>query len=186
MGMATETVPWTRADLERLPRDGNRYEVLDGRLLVTPLASLTHQRVAFELALVLSAYLRPGDLGDVVGPGAIPFGDNELQPDVQVIPGPRRAGTWASVPVPWLVAEVLSPATRSRDLGSKLQAYRERIGVPSVWLLDYHARVIHVADSTSPLRTERAQLEWRAPGAQKSLRLELDGFFRRAIGVDAG
>ena len=35
---------WTRADLLRLPDDGNRYEVLDGKLLVTPQASYPHQR----------------------------------------------------------------------------------------------------------------------------------------------
>src|SRR5689334_17773334 len=38
--------PWTRADLARLPDDGNRYEVLDGELLVTPQANPPHQRWA--------------------------------------------------------------------------------------------------------------------------------------------
>ena len=36
MHMATKTRRWTRADLARLPDDGNRYEVLDGELFVTP------------------------------------------------------------------------------------------------------------------------------------------------------
>jgi hypothetical protein len=34
--MALETHRWTRADLQRLPDDGNKYEVIDGELLVSP------------------------------------------------------------------------------------------------------------------------------------------------------
>jgi hypothetical protein len=30
------TEPWTVEQLDRLPDDGNRYEVLDGELFVTP------------------------------------------------------------------------------------------------------------------------------------------------------
>src|SRR6185369_2826864 len=75
--------PWTRADLARLPDDGNRYEVLDGALLVTPQASLPHQRVAFRLAVAIDAYTARHGVAHVVGPGAVPFGANELQPDVQ-------------------------------------------------------------------------------------------------------
>ena len=50
MHMATKTRRWTRADLASLPDDGNRYEVLDGELFVTPQAAYRHQRIAFRLA----------------------------------------------------------------------------------------------------------------------------------------
>ena len=43
MHMATRTYRWVRKDLERLPDDGNRYEVLDGELFVTPQAAFGHQ-----------------------------------------------------------------------------------------------------------------------------------------------
>ena len=84
--------PWTRADLARLPDDGNRYEVLDGQLLVTPQATYAHQRVAIELAMRLEIYARQHAVAHVVGPGAVPFRKNELQPDVQVIPGRMQPG----------------------------------------------------------------------------------------------
>ncbi len=45
---------WTVADLERLPDDGNRYEILHGELLVTPLPSNGHQGVAGRIARLLS------------------------------------------------------------------------------------------------------------------------------------
>ena len=38
---------WTRDDLAALPEDGNRYEILDGALLVTPAPSYSHQAVSY-------------------------------------------------------------------------------------------------------------------------------------------
>jgi Uma2 family endonuclease len=178
----SRTRPWTRADLARLPDDGNRYEVLDGQLLVTPQASLPHQRVAVEFVMVLERYVRPQNAASVVGPGAVPFGDNELQPDVQVIPGPRRAGTWDDCPAPILVVEVLSRSTRGRDFGIKLAAYLDRVRVQTVWVVDHNKREVHVCERGMPPRAERQALEWHAPGAPDPLRIDLPAFFREALG----
>ena len=142
MYMATKTRPWTRDDLARLPDDGNRYEVLDGELFVTPQARFDHQDIAFQLALRLAAYVEQHALGRVVGPGAVVFDDNELQPDIQVIPGPARRpeGTeWTELPTPILVVEVLSDSTKSRDLGKKRSAYR-RLGIAHYWVIDQLGR----------------------------------------------
>ena len=51
MHMATKNLRWTSADLARLPDDGNRYEVLDGELFVTPQAEFRHQRIACTTVL---------------------------------------------------------------------------------------------------------------------------------------
>ena len=42
---------WTLADLDGLPDDGRRYEIIDGSLLVSPPPSNDHQLLA-ETALV--------------------------------------------------------------------------------------------------------------------------------------
>jgi Uma2 family endonuclease len=69
--------PWTVADLEELPDDGNRYEVVDGQLLVTPSPSLRHQHAAFELAVLLREYLRREPVGQVViAPAEIVFSES--------------------------------------------------------------------------------------------------------------
>ena len=175
--------PWTRADLARLPDDGNRYEVLDGRLLVSPQASQPHQLVALEFALRLEGYLRPHGVAYVVGPGAVPFGENELQPDVQVIPGPRREDSWDTAPAPILVVEVLSTSTRNRDFGVKLAAYLDRVRVPTVWLVDRWERTVHVCTRGEEPRVERELLEWHAPGAPEPLRIDLPEFFMAALGT---
>jgi Uma2 family endonuclease len=181
MEMAIRTRPWSRADLARLPDDGNRYEVLDGRLLVTPQAARDHQAVATRLAGVLMAYAEPRRIGWVVAPGAVLFGPNELQPDVQVIPGMRTRGSWEQSPTPILVAEVLSVATARRDFGPKLDAYRERAGIATVWIVDYERREITVADATGR-RVERTTLVWQPASPTDALRLDVQAFFVEALG----
>lgn len=141
MRMAQKLRRWTRADLQDLPDDGNRYEVLDGALLVTPQASFGHQDVAMRLAAALMAYCDRHRIGHVVAPGAVVFGGNELQPDVDVLPyGPYPRGQkWETLPTPLLVAEVRSDSTYRRDIGEKREAYqRERI--PEYWVVDPEAR----------------------------------------------
>jgi Uma2 family endonuclease len=148
MLMSTETAPWTRHDLERFPDDGNRYEVLDGELLVTPQAAFDHQLFATRLIVALGAYLGTYGAGIVVGPGAVIFGESELQPDVLVLPRAKSvqlSSDWKEMPVPLLAIEVLSPTAHSRrhDLELKRRAYL-RIGVQSYWVVDPPNGCVHV------------------------------------------
>ena len=157
MQMATKTRRrihrWTSADLVRLPDDGNRYEVLDGELFVTPQARYQHQRIATRLVLALEPYCARHALGGVVGPGAVVFGKNELQPDVQVVPGaePSVHMEWKDLPTPLLVAEVVSDSTERRDFGKKRDAY-VRIGIPTYWVIDAEHRRVHVWTSADLTR----------------------------------
>ncbi len=60
MGMAAPIV-YTADMVRALPDDGNRYEVVDGELLVTPSPTRTHQHAVSALLLALGPYLRaPG------------------------------------------------------------------------------------------------------------------------------
>lgn len=129
---------FTVEDLERIPDDGFRYELLDGTLLVSPAPGVWHQEVAFALARALYDACPP-ELHVVIAPfewrGS---GRTALQPDVLVA---RRAdllavdgGKFLARP-PVLAVEVLSPSTRRIDRLSKLSAYEEA-GVASYWLVD--------------------------------------------------
>ena len=179
MHMATKTRRWMRADLARLPDDGNRYEVLDGELFVTPQAAYRHQRIAARLLLALEPWCARHGVGHLVGPGAVVFGDNELQPDVQVIPGPEPTGDaeWERLPQPLLVVEVLSDSTRRRDLGKKRDAYL-RIGIPDYWVVDPDERrvLIWTAASQEPaIETERVR--WQPRAELPPLDIALDAIF---------
>lgn len=131
------TLPRGRAltieDLEAMPDDGNRYELIDGVLVVSAHPMPRHQRMALLLWRVLEDAV-PADLW-VVGPV-----DVELDPRTMVGPdlvvAPRSSFNEKRLPVaPLLAVEVLSPSTRLTDLNVKFARF-ERAGIPSYWVLD--------------------------------------------------
>ena len=126
--------PFTRADLEALPDDVHRYELLDGTLLVSPGPSYAHQTVGGNLHLLLRAAC-PSGLVVLLAPFAVGLAeDTELQPDLLV--APRSQFTAKDLPGPPLLAvEVLSPSTRRVDLLLKRDRLQEA-GCPSYWLVD--------------------------------------------------
>src|SRR5689334_14824770 len=138
MGAVTE-IPrdssnWTTDDLERLPDDGRRYELLDGRLLVTPAPVVKHQAVTLELAIRLREACPP-ELAALVSPvDWQPDGRNSFQPDVLVVRN-ERLSVKNITAAPVLAVEVLSPSTRGRDLVDKRAKY-EAAGVASYWVVD--------------------------------------------------
>jgi Uma2 family endonuclease len=175
--------PWTRAELVRFPNDGNRYEVLDGELLVTPQANPPHQRIALVLASKLEAYCARLGFAIVVAPGAVPHGDSELQPDVQVIPGQpadARKG-WEGVPRPLLVVEVLSERSRRYDMGIKRSAYL-RWRITDYWIIDPDSRTITVARRGQDDEVRADMVRWNPGGAAEPLEINIPQLFRAAIG----
>jgi Uma2 family endonuclease len=124
---------FTIGDLDRMPDDGHRYELLDGSLIVSPAPGLPHQRVAVMLTHLLELAC-PADL--VVFPNVnVKLADSTaLEPDAVVARQPDVSGV-RLVRTPLLVAEILSPDSALRDLNLKRAAY-ERSGVPSYWVID--------------------------------------------------
>lgn len=58
MLMALSTSAWTLAELDRLPDDGNKYELVDGELFVTPAPSPAHEQLASVLHAILGSCVR--------------------------------------------------------------------------------------------------------------------------------
>lgn len=126
--------PLTYDDLELMPDDGHRYELIDGVLIVTPAPSPRHQQGVLELAVLLRQHC-PDDLQVFIAPLDVVLADDSaVQPDVLVA---RRADlTERNLPrAPLLAVEVLSPSTRGIDHLLKRERY-ERAGVPSYWIVD--------------------------------------------------
>jgi Uma2 family endonuclease len=124
---------FTIDDLDRMPDDGHRYELLDGTLIVSPAPAMPHQRVVAVL-IVLLEQACPEDL--VVFPNINVRLDTAtaLEPDV-VVACPADPGGARLVGPPLLAVEVLSPDSALRDLNLKKAAY-ERYGVPCYWVID--------------------------------------------------
>jgi Uma2 family endonuclease len=126
--------PLTRADLDAMPDDGHRYELIDGVLVVTPSPRPEHQGSLLELAVLLRAACPP-ELKVYVAPFDVELApDTIVQPDLLVT---RRADiTRRGVAVPPVLAvEVLSPSTRRFDLMLKRSRY-EAAGCPNYWVVD--------------------------------------------------
>ncbi|MEI2777320.1 MAG: Uma2 family endonuclease [Tetrasphaera sp.] len=124
----------TRSDLETMPDDGHRYELIDGALLVTPAPVTKHQRAAMRLGVQLHTSCPPG-LEVFAAPFDVVLADDTvLQPDLLV----ARVSDLhaANLPAPPLLAiEILSPSTRCIDLLLK-RARFEAAGCRSYWVID--------------------------------------------------
>lgn len=124
--------PFTVDDLDRMPDDGRRYELVDGVLIVSPAPTNRHQYVLSELLFTLRQVC-PADLVAMIGPGVMMSGSTELIPDLVVTHVDNLAGAKLGVP-PLLVAEVRSPSTAVFDLNTKKAVY-ERFGIESYWIV---------------------------------------------------
>jgi len=142
--VASASSPLTVHDLEAMPDDGRRYELVDGVLVVTPAPGWPHQEMAGALYVRLRAACPP-DLRVLIAPFAIrPNEHLELQPDVLVARYDDL--TMKNLPVaPVLAVEVLSRSTRLIDLNLKRAAFA-RLGVPSYWLLDPEPRAPSITE----------------------------------------
>jgi len=125
--------PFTVGDLDRMPDDGHRYELLDGTLIVSPAPGLPHQRVAAVLVALLELAC-PDDFVVFPNVGVRIGARSALEPDAVVAQRGDVSGVRLTRP-PLLVAEILSPDSALRDLNLKKAAY-EQFGVPSYWVID--------------------------------------------------
>ena len=145
-----EMLLWTSADLELMPENGNRYEIINGELYVTRAPHNKHQKTCGRFFTVLDIWSRATKLGEAeIGAGLI-FGDNDdVIPDVIWMSKEKYADlvddTGHFRGAPELVIEVLSAGTDNerRDREVKLKLYSSR-GVLEYWIADWRAKQIQV------------------------------------------
>ena len=183
--MTTVRRRWTVDDLRDLPSDGNRYEVIDGELFVTPSSSWTHRRAVLELARLLEDYFTTQLIANVlIAPADVTFSRTRvLEPDLFVVPlvNGRRPNQFEDVGRLLLAAEVLSPSTARADRVHKPVLYREE-RVPDYWIIDLDARAIErstPADSRVDIIDE--QLECLPEGASVPFALDVPMYFVRVL-----
>jgi Uma2 family endonuclease len=125
--------PFTVNDLDKLPDDGRRYELLDGVLVVSPRPTTVHQLAATKLVTLLENAC-PDGLCVLAEPALQLSDDTEFDPDVVVVWQQDVGGAKLTAP-PLLVVEIRSPSTALIDLNRKKAAY-QRFGVQSYWIVD--------------------------------------------------
>lgn len=136
-------------DLETMPDDGNRYEVIEGELFVSRSPGLTHQIVSDNILVLLRNFLRLHPLGVAVStPGLILSQYSGVIPDIVFFSNPSRDRVVSGerlVSAPDLVIEILSRGSENvrRDRIAKRQLYSKH-GVPEYWIVDRHDRVVEI------------------------------------------
>lgn len=124
-------------DLQDTPDDNLRYEIIDGRLYVTPSPRPRHQRVSKRLQRQLEAYFEAREIGEVFDAPVdviLSFHD-VVVPDLVVVTVPAQVTDRAIEGSPTLLVEILSPSTSTRDRKVKCQRYAE-MRVPHYWIVD--------------------------------------------------
>ena len=178
MAMPISVRRYTVAEIESWPDDGNRYELLDGFLLVTPSPGSPHQIVATRIAGFLMDCLQDHPDLRVAAPGVIIVRPKtELQPDVLVFRAPGRIPQWEKVQDHLLAVEVQSPATRVYDQEHKRPAYLT-LGVAEVWRVSPDERAIYVARKRTPERRHLEPFAWRPAGVARAFSVPISDFFR--------
>jgi Uma2 family endonuclease len=132
--MSLVAIMLTRDDLDALPDDGLRHELIDGAFVMTPPPGLPHQSMLGELYFALVNACKDTGLKVLLAPFAVALGQNVVEPDLVV--APKEAFTQRDLPTaPLLAVEVRSASTGWLDEGRKRTLYEE-YGVASYWLVD--------------------------------------------------
>lgn len=127
---------WTVDDLDPLPEDGLRRELLDGVLLVSPCPSNIHQIIAMRLMVLLEDTC-PGHLGVTQANDVQINARRSFNPDVLVTTDEaarRRTGKYSPEEVV-LAVEIVSPTSQSMDRVTKPALYA-KAGIPYYWMIE--------------------------------------------------
>ncbi len=182
MGMPqSQHTEWTVDMVHNLPDDGNRYEVIDGELLVSPAPSFLHQEAGIELCFLLRPYVQSNGQNVFVAPAAVTFSQRrEVQPDLFVLPKlrGRRATRFEDVGALTLAVEVLSPHSLRTDRHQKKGLYQDE-RVPEYWIVDPHSRTVErwLPDSEHA-EVLATKLTWQPVPTQDPLTIDLTQYFR--------
>lgn len=150
---------FTSADLELLPNDDRKYEIIDGELFMSRQPHWHHQKACGNIYFLLQVWSIKTGLGlPNFAPGIIFAGEDDVAPDVVWISNERMKtaleadGKLHSAPE--LAVEVVSKGFENerRDREVKLKLYSRR-GVSEYWIADWWNKKLEV------FRRENAELK---------------------------
>jgi Uma2 family endonuclease len=176
---------WTVADRDELPDDGNRYEVIDGELFVTPAPAWRHQEAVARLYRLIADYLDREPIGHAfIAPADVVFSPTRgVQPDLFVVPlvDGRTPQHFDDVRRLLLAVEVLSPSTARADRVAKRMLCRDE-RVDQYWIVDLDSRTIDRSTPSEP-RPEilDSRLEWLPECATNPLIIDLVAYFAKVL-----
>ena len=141
--MSTTVLPLlTVADLDALPEDDRKYELIGGELYVSRAPHIHHQLVVSNITGTFFVYLSKFPLGKIApGPGVIFTEHDAVIPDLVFLSNERYKQVVSPegklMAAPDLAIEILSLGADNirRDRVVKRRLYGEH-GVPEYWIVD--------------------------------------------------
>ncbi len=137
---------YTYADYLQLD-DENRYEIINGELIMAPSPRRMHQKISITISSILHNLVYDKKLGEVYeAPFDVIFADTQVfQPDILFVSKERleiikEDGVFSS---PDLIIEIVSPSTEQKDRNDKYRVY-EHFGVKEYWIVDEKNRTVEV------------------------------------------
>ena len=126
-------------DIYALP-DGERAELIDGRIYYMAPPSRKHQKLLLSLSRVIADYIdsNNGSCEVDIAPFAVFLNEddrNYVEPDISVICDPNKLNDKGCVGAPDWIIEIVSPSSRVMDYTTKLFKYRTA-GVREYWIVD--------------------------------------------------
>jgi len=148
--MASKIEPlMTIAELEAMPDDGNRYELIEGELFVSSAPGLTHQIVSDNIIYLIRRYLEQHPIGIVVSTIGLILSDySGVIPDIVFFrfeDYDRLVSNERLHAAPELVVEILSRGSENirRDRIAKHQLYA-KYGVQEYWMVDRDQQTVEI------------------------------------------
>ena len=154
MAVMATTHSLTRADLDALPDDGLRHELIDGHFVMTPAPGSNHQTISGALYRRLWSALQGTGLKVLTAPFDVVLGSHVVEPDLVVAPASDITSDYLPVP-PLLVIEIISPSTAHLDRGRKRDIYAEA-GIPHYWIVEPNTPAVTVYELADSTYTETA------------------------------
>lgn len=136
----------TYQDYANLEGD-ERYELLDGELILVGSPNEDHQIANMKIGYRMYSFVEENDLGQVFhAPYDVLFTDTDVaQPDILFVSNEREhIRTPANIQgAPDLIVEILSPSSSRRDWRDKRELYAKH-GVREYWIVDPANHIVWV------------------------------------------
>ncbi|MDB4913907.1 MAG: hypothetical protein JWM95_1551 [Gemmatimonadetes bacterium] len=163
-----------------------RWELVDGEVLVTPGANWGHQDIVVQLLVLLAPYVRQHSLGVLLtAPCDVRFEPGlVVQPDISVVPAGHLRAKSDTVTKLTLAVEVISPSSARFDRVIKRPRYQQH-GVSEYWIVDVESRIIErwqPDDARPAIIADR--LTWHPAKATEPFVLDVAALFGDASPTD--
>lgn len=156
----------TIADIYALP-EGQRAELIDGKMYMMAPPNLKHQKLVMELSAVIHQHIKiyGGNCEVLPAPFAVFLNKddrNYVEPDISVICDKNKLTDKGCNGAPDWVIEITSPSDPQRDYGIKLFKYRTA-GVREYWIVNPQKKTVMVFDFEKEIHSNQYSFEEDVP-----------------------